>query len=98
MPENIEYIIDLTSVEEPIILEVPSDESINIEMISGDVIIDSDKYIEKTVINAKGDLIIGNENAEPVRFPIGSPDYFMIVDPTQDRGYKFTKEIDGGTF
>lgn len=98
MAENIEYIIDLTSTEEPIILEVPSDESINIEMISGDVIIDSDEYIEKTVINAKGDLIVGNENAEPMRMPIGSPDYFPIVDPLQDRGYKFTNEIDGGTF
>ncbi|MEW6506411.1 MAG: hypothetical protein AB1432_01565 [Bacteroidota bacterium] len=86
MAENIEYIIDLTSVEEPI------------EMISGDLIIDSDKYIEKNIINAKGDLIVGSEEAEPMRLPIGSPNYFMVVDPTQDRGYKFTNEIDGGTF
>ena len=98
MPEIDEYIIDLSAVEEPVELEIPEDEPITLEVVTGDVIIDSDKYIEKSVINAKGDLIIGNENAEPVRFPIGSPDYFMIVDPTQDRGYKFTKEIDGGTF
>jgi hypothetical protein len=50
------------------------------------------------VINAKGDMVIGNEAGEPSRMPIGSPNYFMVVDPTQDRGYKFTNEIDGGTF
>lgn len=98
MAENNEYIIDLTSVEEPINLEVPQDESISIETVSGDVIIDSDKYIEKTVINAKGDMIVGNEDAEPMRLPIGSPGYFPVVDPTQDRGIKYTNEIDGGTF
>jgi hypothetical protein len=65
---------------------------------SADTIIDSDKYIEKNIINAKGDLIVGSEEAEPMRLPIGSPNYFMVVDPTQDRGYKFTNEIDGGTF
>lgn len=58
----------------------------------------SDKYIEKSVINAKGDMIVGNEDAEPMRLPIGSPDYFPVVDPTQDRGIKYTNEIDGGTF
>lgn len=98
MPENYEFTIDLTAVEEQIVLEIPFDESINIEMISGDVKIDSDKYIERNVINAKGDLIVGNEKAEPMRMPIGNPDYFAVVDPSQDRGYKFTNEIDGGTF
>lgn len=99
MSENYEFIIDLTSVEEPIILEVPQDESITLEMVvAGSLIIDSEKYIEKTVINAKGDMIVGNEDAEPMRLPIGAPDYFPVVDPAQDRGYKFTNEIDGGTF
>lgn len=58
----------------------------------------TENVINKDVINAKGDLIVGNEDAKPERMPIGSPDYFMVVDPTQDRGYKFTNEIDGGTF
>ncbi|HOJ19832.1 MAG TPA: hypothetical protein PLT92_14805 [Ignavibacteriaceae bacterium] len=98
MPENVEYTIDLTATEEQLLLNIPEDDSISIGIITGDVIIDSEKYIEKSVINAKGDLIVGNINAEPARMPIGSPNYFMVVDPAQDRGYKFTNEIDGGTF
>jgi len=98
LSENYEFIIDLTSVEEPIILEVPSAEPITLEMISGDVIINSDKYIEKSVINAKGDLIVGNVDAQPARMPIGSPEYFLVVDPSQDRGHRYTNIMDGGTF
>lgn len=60
--------------------------------------VNTDNVIPKNIINAKGDLIIGNEDAEPERLPIGNPNFFMVVDPTQDRGYKFTNEIDGGTF
>lgn len=60
--------------------------------------INTDNVIPKNIINAKGDIIVGNEVAEPSRLPIGQPNYFMVVDPSQDRGYKFTNEIDGGTF
>jgi len=98
LPEIDEYIIDLSAVEEPVLIEVPEEETITLEMINNEVIINSELYIEKSVINAKGDLIVGNENAEPMRMPIGEPDYFAIVDPSQDRGFKYTNEIDGGTF
>jgi len=98
LPENYEFTIDLTAVEESIQLEVPGEDPITIEVIAGEVAIDSDKFIAKSIINAKGDLIVGNENAEPMRMPIGEPDYFAIVDPSQDRGFKYTNEIDGGTF
>ena len=50
------------------------------------------------IINAKGDLIVGDADANPTRLPIGDPNYFLVVDPTQDRGYKFSNELDGGTF
>jgi len=60
--------------------------------------INTENVISKNIINAKGDLIVGNEAAEPSRLPIGQPNYFMVVDPSQDRGYRFTNEIDGGTF
>lgn len=98
MPEIDEYIIDLSAVEEPVLIEVPEEETITLEMINNEVIINSELYIEKSVINAKGDMIVGNEDAEPMRLPIGSPDHFPVVDPTQDRGIKYTNEIDGGTF
>ncbi|MEG8946615.1 hypothetical protein [Rosettibacter firmus] len=55
-------------------------------------------YIPKSIINAKGDLIIGDLYGQPSRLPIGSPDYILIVDPNSDRGFNFTKIIDGGTF
>lgn len=58
----------------------------------------TENVITEDIINAKGDLIVGNKDAKPERLPIGSPNYFMVVDPMQDRGYKFTNEIDGGTF
>lgn len=56
------------------------------------------EFIRKDVINAKGDLVAGNLQGQPARLPIGSPNYFLIVDPSQDRGFKYTNEIDGGSF
>jgi len=89
LSENYEYIINF---------EAPLDERIVLNAVEGDALFEPNKYIEKSVINAKGDIIVGNENAEPMRLPIGAPDYFPVVDPTQDRGYKFSNVIDGGTF
>ncbi len=85
--------------DESEVIEVVND---NLEVIeigeqgpSGGSITD---YVRASTINAKGDLIVGDASAQPVRLPIGSNDYFLMVDSTQDRGYKFTKTLDGGTF
>ncbi|MEW6039931.1 MAG: hypothetical protein AB1633_00220 [Elusimicrobiota bacterium] len=50
MPENYEFVIDLTEeTEEPVVLEVPADEPITLEAITGDVSINND-WIEETLV------------------------------------------------
>ena len=48
MPEIDEYIIDLSAVEEPVELEIPEDEPITLEAVTGDVSINND-WIEETL-------------------------------------------------
>lgn len=94
--------LELTVENKQIIFEVVQKDAITLTVGNPSISIvnmyEEGDYIPKSVINAKGDIIVGNEDAEPMRLPIGSPGYFPVVDPSQDRGIKYTNEIDGGTF
>ncbi len=62
------------------------------------VILGVSNYIEKSIVNSKGDIVIGFANATPGVLPPGSNGYFPIMDSAEERGMKYTNVIDGGIF
>lgn len=55
-------------------------------------------YISKNIITAKGDLIVGDPNGSPVRFPAGNDGFFLQSDSNETNGLKFNNNLDGGNF
>jgi len=51
--------------------------------------------IEKSLIDAKGDLIVGSADNTPVRFPVGAPGTIPTADPGETCGMKWAAAASG---
>ena len=74
-------------IEEPVTnVEVEQTEKVILTIADFDV---QHAAIEKTIIDAKGDLIAGSAADTPVRFPVGANDQALVADSGEPTGLKW---------